>query len=133
MNYVNVVALQPALLQTKSILQFVAWLGLKTWFKGIWWDDCQHNTFWLSIKILNYFKEGIIAKSSSTTHHGNVICSNETLPLDVVVFNRKVLFKVFQNFNWKSESVTCEAWTVIITIPLITQWQPIEIMWLGAA
>ncbi len=30
------------------------------------------NTFWISIKIMKYLKEEIIAKSSSTTSHGNV-------------------------------------------------------------
>ncbi len=47
------------------------------------------NTFWSSIKILKYLKEGIIAKSSSATYHGNVSLlqqqlSSQTLPWDVV-------------------------------------------------
>ncbi len=70
-----------------------------------------HNTFWNSIKILKYLKEWIIAKSSSTTYHGNVSllqCSNETtVGCGRWIFKRKLLFKVFQNFNSKSESVVC--------------------------
>ena len=37
-----------------------------------WFLKITVNTFWNSIKILKYLKAGIIAKSSSTTYHGNV-------------------------------------------------------------
>ena len=69
-----------------------------------------YNTFWLWIKILKYVKEGIIAKSSSTTYHGNVSLlqqhlSSQTLHHRAMICNIPSFWKQVVIISWHISSI----------------------------
>ena len=68
------------------------------------------NTFWNSIKILKYLKEGIIAKSSSTTYHGNVSLLQQHLSSQTLHHLVKIckLFKLLEaSIHWFLTYLLC--------------------------